>query len=378
VLLAWATPLRPADAAEPAAMASSAVRESFRFDPNEGLILIPVHVGNRDYPFVVDTGTGVNGFDVSLRSSLGPRVDTGQMFTPGNGKTIAFELYSAPNARIGSLVLKKSPVGCIDLTPCREAFGSDIRGILGIDFLEDWIVAIDFDQGRFSVLAPGTPADAKWGESVSVEYDDSRLICVLPTVSAGVRDLFRIDTGSNGAVDLDDALFSRLVSLHEVRVTGDSKAMTLSGSYSPRAGRLSQFSLGSFQHEKLRTTSGKQNSLGLAYLHRYRVTIDFPGKRLFLAKGKHFADPDRGPMLGADLMFRGGAIAVESVDQRGPAYAAGVRAKDVIVELCGKPVSERKSSEIRRLLTTEGKAVQVTVQRGGKRMEMQFTPREYE
>jgi predicted metalloprotease with PDZ domain len=147
---------------------------------------------------------------------------------------------------------------------------------------------------------------------------------------------------------------------------------------SNREARLAHFSLGSFRHEQLLFGTGRDNVLGIRYLSRYRITIDFPNKRLYLAKGKHFADRDKGHTCGLLYWFRSGRLAVDAVDEKGPAYAAGARAKDIIVMLGGKPVSEWKASQVERLLTTEGKAVQITVERGGKQMEMSFTPKEYD
>jgi hypothetical protein len=42
-----------------AAGPDTAVRESFRFDPKDQLPMVPVRVGTKDYPFVVDTGCTV-------------------------------------------------------------------------------------------------------------------------------------------------------------------------------------------------------------------------------------------------------------------------------------------------------------------------------
>jgi hypothetical protein len=41
------------------------------------------------------------------------------------------------------------------------------------------------------------------------------------------------------------------------------------------------------------------------------------------------------------------------------------------------PLSNLKPSEIYDVLTAEGKPVRLTVERGGKRMELSFTPKEY-
>ena len=40
-------------------------------------------------------------------------------------------------------------------------------------------------------------------------------------------------------------------------------------------------------------TRGYVNLLGLGYLRRYHVTLDFPNRAMYLRKGKHYSDPDR-------------------------------------------------------------------------------------
>jgi hypothetical protein len=370
--------LAPGNAAEPnEAVPKAAVRESFRFDPDDRLVLIPVRVGSKDYQFMLDTGTTGSVFDVSLRSHLGPCVDSVRARS-AKGDDVELELYSPPDARVGSLPLAKEPVACHDFTPFREASGCNVRGIVGMDFLKDWIITIDFDRGRFDILPPGTQRDPKWGERMRFEYGTEGEMLVLATVGGNTLVAFTVDTGNAGTGNLEGAFITRLVGAHEARVTGDEKAVTVSGIRSAGAARLSHFSLGSFRHENLRFMGGKQNVLGLNYLSRYRVTIDFPNQRLYLAKGKRFADHDRGSTSGLFCFFRAGGLEIESADEKGPAHAAGLRAKDVIVKVCGKPISEWKPSEIYRRLAVEGKAVQVTVQRGGKQMEMSFTPKEYD
>jgi hypothetical protein len=119
-------------------------------------------------------------------------------------------------------------------------------------------------------------------------------------------------------------------------------------------------------------------SRALDYLSRYRVTIDFPNQRLYLAKGKHFADYDRGRTTGLNYLFKPRGIVIESVDEEGPAYAAGVRAQDILVELCGIRVSVLKPAEIGKMFPKEGQPLTMVVERDGKRIQISFTPYEYE
>ena len=87
MLVAWMQLPGPATAAKPEKVTGkSGVRESFKFDPDDGWIVIPVRVGNGDYPFIVDTGCTFSVFDVSLRAQLGPRVDVASMDTPSGDR----------------------------------------------------------------------------------------------------------------------------------------------------------------------------------------------------------------------------------------------------------------------------------------------------
>lgn len=396
-------------------------QRSFRFDPDELAVLIPVNMATHgfqrimSYPFVVDTGAPVSSFDVSLRGYLQPppepldvgppkvhddytklhapqsisfvvpktRVDENELYTR---QSIQFVVSKdrldesellATEARIGSLTLTRGRVLCHDFTRLREGLGCVFHGLVGLDFLRDKIVSFDFDEGRMDVLPPGPPRDDKWGESIPLEYDDGKVL-IQATLGKDARASFIVDTGHSDTGSIEESLLTRLADSQEARFTGETRAVTYYGTESSRVARLAHFAVASFRHENLRFECGKQNLLGFAYLSRYRVTIDFPNGRLYLAKGKNFARPDRGSSWGLELLFKARGIEVDSVVKKSPASAAGVRAKDVIVEVCGKSISQWTTSEIKRFLKTEYKTTRLTVEREGKRLEMSITPREYD
>jgi hypothetical protein len=357
--------------------AKNVIRESFRFDPDAGAILIPVRVGGQARLFDLDTGCAGSAFDISLRSHLGARVKSTVVEAP-NGDKKVLALYAPPKAWIGSLPLTKDPVACDDLALLREASGCAIYGLLGMDFLKHWIIVIDFDEGRLDILSPAAPRDPKWGECLPFLYDRGGTMCIMATVGKNFRVLFKLDTGETGTGSLDSAFLAGLIELQQARITGDTEAVVLSGTRTFPVARLSHLSVASFRHENLRFTSSRTSSLGLSYLSRYRVTIDFPNERLYLAKGKRFAVADRGHTCGVRFAFKPGRIEVVSVDEKGAAHAAGLRAKDSIVALDGKPVSQWKTSEIHRLFGEESKPIQITIERDGKRSVVNLTPKEYD
>ena len=122
---------------------------------------------------------------------------------------------------------------------------------------------------------------------------------------------------------------------------------------------------------------GRLNILGMSCLSRYRITVDGPNERLYLAKRTQFAYRDAVRTCGLGLFYEAGGLEVESVNEKSPARSAGLRVKDRIVKLDGKLISNWRPAEIRRLLTTEDKAVPMTVERAEKPLEMSLTPKRW-
>src|SRR4051794_20909599 len=131
---------------------SSTVLEQFPIHNDGDQILLPVKFHGEVYQFVLDTGAGMNVYDTSLRPHLGAPLKVVTAKMPRG--TMKMSLFSAPAAMIGSLSLQTpGPVACADLDMIRRATGHDVRGIIGMAFLAEHVVELDFDQGRLAFLS---------------------------------------------------------------------------------------------------------------------------------------------------------------------------------------------------------------------------------
>jgi hypothetical protein len=360
----------------------SPIRASFKFDPDDRVLLVPVRVGGKEYPFVLDSGCSVSSFDTSLKQHLGKPTRTIDALSSSGSATTRMEVYSPSHVTVGNVPLRCTSAACFDLARLREVSGYDFSGILGLDFLNEWVVVIDFDQGQIDILSANTMPERDWGECIQVAYK-SYEVRYIPAAIGRSRQtaFFALDTGDTGSGNLSGSLFSQLAKSGELRVTGRANAVTFNGAVRDDMGRLSQLRVGTLENSSLRFMNGHGNDvvanhLGLDYLRRFRVVLDFPRERIFLKKGKRFGERDHGTMCGTHLLFTKDGIVVDSVDEKSPAHAAGVRAKDRLVALCGKPVAQLKSSAVFRLLGMEGKKIAMTLDRNGKKVEAAFTLRE--
>lgn len=119
-------------------------------------LVVPVRVnGGGPYDFVLDTGATLTCVDRALADSLGlPEargalgVGAGIRSGPGAMRLVEIDSLSVGGARAEGLT------GCtLDLEQFR-ALGLDARGLLGLNFLREFRVTLDFDAGRLTLVRP--------------------------------------------------------------------------------------------------------------------------------------------------------------------------------------------------------------------------------
>jgi hypothetical protein len=340
---------------------SDAPLARFRRAGRGGPVMVPVTIEGKTYSFIVDTGATHTLYDVALAPLLGAPVGRSSATTVDGQADIY--LFAAPKGLVGKLPLpRSSPARAVDLTHLRAVSQLNFRGILGMDFLADYVVELDYQRGelilRRSLARPPCPPIV--------------LLCRegLPWVKVdlpnGRREPFQIDTGfidnNSGALCAD--VFGELVKEGEVVPSGTGAyALGGGGPLLQTTGRLESLALGPFVERRLNFVSPSRfNVLGLAFWSRYAVTFDFPSGLLYLQKRPEIV---RNPS-GLHLRRIAGKTVIGRVDAGSPAARSGARARDVLIEMDGAPVGDCPLPIIRRLLAEKGKAVPIRLRRGKK------------
>jgi C-terminal processing protease CtpA/Prc len=95
------------------------------------------------------------------------------------------------------------------------------------------------------------------------------------------------------------------------------------------------------------------------------VTLDFPNRTLYLARGGHFSDADEPDMSGLHLIREGDKTLVYSVDAGSPAAAVGIETGDVLLSINSQNVGQMKMKDVRqRFKTKDGDKVTIEFTRG--------------
>lgn len=323
------------------------VIESFPIDGNGGPLIIPVTVDNKEYPFVVDTGSTTSVFDRCLKRALKP---TGKQVPMNGGKLV--ELCKCPTATVGRSKLKAGDwVISTNLADLRRQTGDSFFGILGMDFLKGKVLQIDFDAGKLSVLNREALVA---GQQIALRVSDGDLPLVEVELPSLGRVPFILDTGCCGFCSgfLSKSTFDDLCRLKEIEpFSGMTRAIgILDGPPMTRIGVLARQTMSGFTHTKqiytLDDSNESCNALGLGYLSRYKVTIDFHNWTVILEKGKWFDRACPANQAGIDLVMNEGVPVVPWVDANGPGWSAGIRPGDRILSVDGTDARDLKLNQI--------------------------------
>jgi hypothetical protein len=334
-------------------------------------ILLPVKYREKEYLFLFDTGSSHTVFDTSFRHELGEVKSVKKGLTPGN--PILAEFFNAPEAFLGPLDLKESgDIACLDLNIFKSVLGKNVRGIIGMKFLRNYVVRIDFDKGMLSFLQPIEEQHPDWGIDLAMKYDSLGWPQITGLVLDDIEVDFVIDTGANSSGGLAGNIFEKTLSENKLK-TSEILFATASGIIRKREMRIKSLSVGSLNYTDIIFGEANMSHLGLSFLSRHVVTFDFPKARMYLKKGKGFKKNDESDMSGLHIIRISDKTVVYSVDEDSPAQKAGITAKDIILRVGDKDANTYDILELRRLLMSGDKRnITMTIKRGDDVKDVSF------
>ncbi|HEV3024187.1 MAG TPA: PDZ domain-containing protein [Pirellulales bacterium] len=335
------------------------------------MLVLPVNVGDRVLPCLLDTGARFSGFDASLREILGEPIGQRVLTTPAGRSRVL--TYPWPDATLGGQALgTQQPVVCVDLDDVRRATDENILGVIGMDVLRQCRLQIDFDRGVLSFLESLPENSDELGERLPLRFVDDAVPAIFGHLADDVVEPFAIDTGAHGnslAAEWFDEFWER----NEIRLGSASISATVGGDVRTQRGRLRRFAVGPFTHDDLRFSRLPLSSLGTRYLSRFRVTFDFPGACVYLRSGAQFDKPEPRATSGLVLSWRDGETIIDSVKADGPGRRAGLKAGDALLRIDGKVADAFDPFTLRQLLTSQqGRCVPLTVRRGTRELDVEI------
>lgn len=151
------------------------------------------------------------------------------------------------------------------------------------------------------------------------------------------------------------------------------------GSFTSRIGRMRSMSVGPYTWQDplvilSGVTSGALASEDLAgnvgngILDRFRVTLDYERRVMWLEPGRRFGERDGFSRSGVQLAAVGGRIVIGQVVAGSPGWKAGIRSGDVVEAVNGRPPRAFGPDALTRLMerSPPGTRVRFDLRRDGR------------
>jgi hypothetical protein len=253
-------------------------------------------------PFIVDTGSPITCLDQSLEPELGKQLGEGTHWNFGVRHQTHF--YAAPELYSGNTPLITGPY--ISTTDCQQAFAGQsqpVMGILGMDCLQHYCLQLDFEAATVRFLDPTHLNDTGLGKAFPLTFsgegqelslEGHRLDWFIrPFIHQGSlihekgHDLM-VDTGYQTDGGLVSPLFRREVRAEKLRHQEGGVQPHANGdevwipTCSWDGATYTNLLVGDGGPNLLNGNGG--NSIGLRFLARHLVTLDFPAHTLYLKR----------------------------------------------------------------------------------------------
>lgn len=337
----------------PNGMETPQILDEFDIAKGGDLILVPVTIADKPYPFVLATNRDRTFVDIRLRHLLGNPLSTGD----GNGPLAHWQEFTPVPMKIGKTAFTAArALQCSDIArPLREVSGHDVYGEVGLDFLRDRVVQIDFDNGKLRVFAPDAviPNPRGWVAHRMAGENVDQFPAVIQKVVGYGWSGFMIDTSWTGPIAVGSHEMTSLVKDGAIIELGTTMMDTYDGRrMARRGGRMRGLTaLDCPPVPNLVAVDLGCSCVGLDYLSRFQLTLDFKRREVYLIPGAKFYEPVQDQWSGLNLALKNGVVTVIDVLAQSPADGVGIRALDVLVEVDQRPVSEYSLFQIRKLLS---------------------------
>lgn len=237
----------------------------------------------KELPFFLDTGASGTCFDKSLEHLLGKRLGTDTSWHFGAKGDAG--MYEAPKLYLGGSLLQMTgpAVATIDLSAAVEKYvGHPIAGVLGMDVLEHYCIQLDFQANTIHFLDSDHADKRGWGRAYALTNVDDAYPVLRANLAGGDSPGSLIDTGCNGDGWLGAVLFQQWTNRAESAKPGlaSSPDGLFDGEkYTEMELQRLEDDVGSSGDSHM-----KVNGIGLRFLARHLVTLDFPKRTLYLKR----------------------------------------------------------------------------------------------
>src|ERR1044072_517594 len=362
------------------AILTAAQSPSYRFTAGQSSVKVPIELandlivlkvrvnGSRPLHFIFATGAGTFVIDPQAAKDTGLRGKR-KLILDATGGSVQSGLIGPVSLSLAGVTVFKQALATIDLDAFAPLFGYKIDGIIGHDFINNFVVEIDYGAGLMSLYETGSYKYAGAGESIPIELVEKTPFVPVRIVLNGreaIEGKFEVDTGATGILNLNTQFVNKHKMLETLNTQTQSKLGGAGGSAEAVKARVPAVALGRFIVKNplvvfAQGTEGSEGSaeydgeLGAGFFSQFKMILDYSRSQIILERNQSVSTTR--DLSGLDIVaerprFR--TCVVNGVAADSPAATVGVQEEDTIVAVDGQPTARLTLREMRRLFTQAG------------------------
>jgi predicted aspartyl protease len=353
-----------------------------RLDPSTEQLLIGVDTaGARFFWCSVDTGFSALVAIDRTKAQRAGIVEVPAKPTPDGRRPFGGDGSATVTLQVGPITLRDQPVIVRDVGPDVE----DMDCVIGAALLRTHVIEFDYEAARVRLHPAVGFASPPGASSVPLIFRTNPSV---PFVSVHVdfpdgngRDLQTVvDTGASYYALAVAPPASTWMRERSVTATRPEHPETASGTLQLVATRPRGLTLGPFHVTEpvialVSTELGGVDDglLGVGFLRRFTVWIDFNGRALYLRPNRNIEAPHLFDASGLGFKRTADGYAVEVILPGTPAASADIRVGDRLVTIDGQHATELGSAALRERLSRSGSRCELVLQREENRRAVTLT-----
>lgn len=356
-------------------------------------IILKVTVNqSRPLSFVLDTGAAAAVIRTDTAKTLGLSLyGTVNAAGAGAGTQAGSRVKDATWSLVGVDGFSQPVALALPFPELPSAMGRDVDGIVGGEFIKQFVVELDYQARTMTLHNRTTFAYTGKGETLPIDFTrDGHPVLkatVTPLGGTPLERLFLFDTGAGLALALHSpfVIEQRLLGRQSktIRAIGAAGA---GGRTTGRLGRVESLKIGSFiinnpialfSEDKAGAFANPAlaGNIGAQLANRFRIFLDYGRRRIILEPTARLADPFDRAFSGLSLRAEGAdyrTFRVREVLEQSPATEAGIVEGDIITAIDGTEARDLTLSAVNELFEKAG-TYELTIKRGAQVIKTRLT-----